>query len=232
MNKKEKIIVLDVETTGSLQSPLVYDLGFAITNKAGEIFEKYHFVISDIFENGDLMKSAYYYDKLPKYYKGLIDGTIQKISFAQLYSFIYALMEKYNIKNIFAYNSYFDTNALNNTLRILTNGKKKYFFKYGTQINCIWNMACQVLYTQKTFYREAIKNGWFTKSGNLQTSAEIGYRYITGITNFDEEHMGLQDVLIEIQIMERCFRQNHKMGTSVNRLCWRIPTKFHKNGNY
>lgn len=81
MNKKEKIIVLDVETTGSLESPLVYDLGFAITNKAGEIFEKYHFVISDIFDNSELMKSAYYYDKLPKYFKGLLNGSIEKLHF-------------------------------------------------------------------------------------------------------------------------------------------------------
>ena len=231
MNKKEKIIVLDVETAGSLESPLVYDLGFIITNKEGKIFEKYQFIISDIFDNSDLMKTAYYYNKLPKYLQGLEDKKMHKVSFAMAYATMQHLIKKYNIKNVFAYNAYFDSNALNNTIRTLTKGQKKYFFPYGTQINCIWNMACQVLYTQKTFYKEAIKNGWFTENGNLKTSAEIGFRYISGLNEFDEEHMGLQDVLIETMIMTRCFRQNKKMERNVNRLCWQIPTEFHKMAN-
>lgn len=231
MNKKEKIIVLDVETAGSLDNPLVYDLGFIITNKEGQIFEKYHFVISDIFDNSDLMKTAYYYDKLPKYLQGLEDKKMHKVNFAMAYATIQHLIKKYNIKNVFAYNAYFDNNALNNTIRTLTNGQKKYFLPYGTQVNCIWHMACQVLYTQKTFYKEAVKNGWFTNSGNLKTSAEIGFRYISGLNDFDEEHMGLQDVLIETMIMTRCFRQNKKMERNVNRLCWKIPTEYHKMAN-
>lgn len=231
MNKKEKIIVLDVETAGSLGSPLVYDLGFIITNKEGKIFEKYQFIISDIFDNSDLMKTAYYYNKLPKYLQGLEDKKMHKVSFAMAYATMQHLIKKYNIKNVFAYNAYFDSNALNNTIRTLTEGQKKYFFPYGTQINCIWNMACQVLYTQKTFYKEAIKNGWFTENGNLKTSAEIGFRYISGLNEFDEEHMGLQDALIETMIMTRCFRQNKKMERNVNRLCWKIPTEFHKMAN-
>ena len=231
MNKKEKIIVLDVETAGSLESPLVYDLGFIVTNKEGKIFEKHQFIISDIFDNSDLMKTAYYYNKLPKYLQGLEDKKMQKVSFAMAYATMQHIIKKYNIKNVFAYNAYFDNNALNNTIRTLTNGQKRYFLPYGTQVNCIWHMACQVLYTQKTFYKEARKNGWFTENGNLKTSAEIGFRYISGLNEFDEEHMGLQDVLIETMIMTRCFRQNKKMERNVNRLCWKIPTEFHKMAN-
>ena len=76
---------------------------------------------------------------------------------------------------------------------------------------CIWCLACEVLYTQKTFGRVATRNGWVSEVGNLRTTAEVGHRYITGNVDFEEEHTGLEDVLIEIGIMAYAFRQNKKL---------------------
>lgn len=94
------------------------------------------------------------------------------------------------------------------------------------------HMACQVLYTQKTFCKEALKNNWLTPKGFLSTKAEIGYRYLSNENDFDEEHMGLQDVLIEMEILDRCFRQHKKMDDRPYKLSWKIPTTYHKqHGN-
>ena len=138
-------------------------------------------------------------------------------------------MEKYKIKTVCAYNASFDVRALNTTLRYVTKSKYRWFFPYGTEYNCIWNMACQLLYTQKRFAEFAIQHDYFSPSGNLQTSAEIGFRYLTDETQFEEEHRGLQDVLIECQIMAKCYAQHKKCDKTINRGCWRIPTAHHKD---
>ena len=39
----------------------------------------------------------------------------------------------------------------------------------------------------------AIENNWLTGANNFKTSAEIGYRYITGKFDFEESHTGLED---------------------------------------
>ena len=138
------------------------------------------------------------------------------------------VMEKYNIKVVCAYNASFDIRALNTTLRYVTKSKYRWFFPYGTEVHCIWHMACQLLYTQKRFADFALQYDYFSPSGNLQTSAEIGFRYLTNEIQFTEEHQGLQDVLIECQIMAKCYAQHKKVDKSINRACWRIPTEHHK----
>lgn len=71
----------------------------------------------------------------------------------------------------------------------------------------------------------ALANNWVSPAGNFQTSAEVAYRYLNCNPDFAEEHKGLEDVLIEYEILLRCFRQHKKMDTKPSRACWRIPTK-------
>ena len=46
--------------------------------------------------------------------------------------------------------------------------------------------------------------GYFTESGNYSTTAETLYRYISGNTEFVEEHTALADSLIECDILAHC----------------------------
>ena len=228
MNRKKKFLVIDVETANNMDNPLVYDIGFAVTDNTGYIYEQHSFIIRDVFVcECELMCSAYYAYKIPLYVQALAENKIKIADFKYVRAVILNVMEKYNITTVCAYNASFDINALNNTLRYLTKSKYRWFFPYGTEINCIWSMACQVLYTQKSFGKFAIENGFISPKGFIQTSAEIGTRYLTKDTKFEEEHTGLADVLIEIQIMVKCYKQHKKMDKSVNRACYRIPTKIH-----
>lgn len=230
MATKKMILVLDVETANMLDDPLVYDIGFAMSDKKGNIYEKHSFVIKDIFEDGrnELMTSAYYAKKIPLYLEKIAKGETLVKSLSYVRFFIKQLMEKYNCTTVAAYNARFDTTALNTTERYMTSSKYRYFFPYATEVMCIWNMACQVLFTQKTFQKEAIANNWMSDKGNFKTSAEIGFRYISDDSHFQEEHTGLADVLIEAEIMAKCFRQKKKMSTGINRWCWKIPTSVYK----
>lgn len=223
--RKKYVIVLDVETANITEDALVYDLGFGVYDKQGNEYESYSKVITNIFDKEkELMKSAYYAQKLPQYYEQLENGTRERIGILQAKKLVREVMEKYNIKEVYAYNANFDLTALNKTVRYVTKSKVRYFFPYGTQICCIWNMACQVLCTQKTFIKQNITN----PNGNLITNAERVYSYIKSI-DFQEEHTGLEDTRIEAQIMAWCFRQHKKMSKNINRSCWRIPNLLKKS---
>ena len=62
-----KSLVVDVESTNSLDDPFTYDIGFAVVDDEGNVYEKYSYVVADIFLDKELMKSAYFAEKIPQY---------------------------------------------------------------------------------------------------------------------------------------------------------------------
>jgi len=223
--KKKYYLVFDIETANSTDEPLVYDVGCAICDKNGIIYDSLSLVISDIFDGEkELMSNAYYAAKLPLYYNGLANGSFIKKNFYNARVEILALIKKYGVKEVFAFNADFDSKGLNFTQRWLTKSKYRWFFPYGlVKVHCIWHMACQVICTQKSYRLWCIKNGFFSKVGNILTDASTVYRYISGQTDFEEQHTGREDVEIEVAILAQCFRQKKAMDRSINRRCWMIP---------
>ena len=62
--------------------------------------------------------------------------------------------------------------------------------------------------TRKHSEKQALANNWITPTGKFFTSsAEVAYRYITSDVNFEEEHRGIDDVLIEYEILLKARRQ-------------------------
>lgn len=228
--RRKYIMVVDVETAGGFDNPLVYDIGVAITDKKGNIYDTRSFIIEEIFSNTKLMSSAYYSKKVPLYHTKLAEGKAELISFINAREQILNLLSEYKVSQISAYNLLFDMGALTNTSKKL-NVSNKFLTSEFKDIDCkdIWAFACSNLYTQKTFQKVAMKNGWYSAAGNLQTTAEVGYRYITGENDFIEEHTGLADVLIECKIMAKCYSQNKKKVANIISHPWKIPnTKLFK----
>lgn len=225
--RKKYLMVLDVETAnsnvekGAKNDGLVYDLGLTVIDKKGQIYEKKSFAIKEIFDWFELMSTAYYKNKLPKYYEKLKNKTMEKVSIWTARKIVKNLIEKYNITEVYAFNALFDYTTLNNTVRYLSGSGCRWFFPYGTKICDIWHIACQVLGTQKTFQWENVRNA----KGNLITNAERMFGYIDQNEDFEEEHTGLADTLIEGQILVRCFNNHKSIDKKINRSCWRIPQK-------
>jgi hypothetical protein len=229
-HRKKYILVLDIETANFLDDAIAYDVGFAVADRKGNIYETYSFMIGEMFiNNADLLQSAYYADKLPNYWKEYARGERKMISILTAKKIVAALMEKYRISDVFAYNASFDLNGLNRSIRYITKSKYRYFFPYGTKIHCIWNMACQTILQQKAFFQFAVENGLVKENGNVMTSAETAYRYICKDNDFTEAHTGLEDVKIETAILAKCYAQHQKMETRINRGCWQLPQKKFKN---
>jgi hypothetical protein len=227
MMDREKILFLDTETLGNLdadETPLVYDFGFKIIDRAGLVYESGSFIIYDTFVlMRQEMKSAYYANKIPQYIENLRAGGSKMIDFIELFMKIRGFIKQYHIKKVAAYNMAFDRGALDNTLRYLTKSKYRYFFPRGIKYCCIWHMATQVLLNRPTYLKMALKEKWYSEKGNVSTNAEKCFAYLTKNSIYQEEHKGLDDVEIEIEIFLACLKQHKKMDWNIKRSCWRIP---------
>lgn len=223
MKKNERFIVIDTETANSVEYPLTYDVGFYVMDRKGQVYEEKSLVVYDIYaKEREMMKTAYYAEKLPKYEEKLKSGERKMVSFFTVKKMVKELMEKHNTNTVYAYNMNFDKRALNNTQRFTTEEKYRWFFPFGTEFRCIWNMACQVLLARPSYIKFALKNGYVSEKNNILTNAECCYRYITKDTSFTEEHQGLDDVKIEAKILLACFAQHKKMETKPYQACWRL----------
>lgn len=218
--RKAYYICLDTETCNgimeddklNLDNSLVYDLGFAIIDKHGKVYEKYSFVIYEVFFGmQDVMKSAYYAEKIPRYMEQIENGERKIVKYQTARNILFEMIEKYNIKAIMAHNMRFDLNALNKTQRYLTKSAYRYYFPRYVEIWDTLAMARDIYGKSPSYRRWCEQNGYLTKNNQVRLTAEILYRYITGNDNFMESHTGLEDVLIEKEIFKNCMRQHKKM---------------------
>ena len=213
-------IVLDCETapcdnTQTKVSPhnmFVYDVGWVVTDKRGKVYEKRSFVNADIFlDESELMKSAYYANKIPKYWDDIKNGDRSLRPMFRIKQALKQDCETYGVKQIYAHNMYFDYTSLNNTQRWLTKSKYRYFFPYGVEICDTLKLSRQLIATMPTYKRWCEKNGYVTKTNRPRLTAEIIYRFITGRNEFIESHTGLEDCMIEKDILAYCYRKHKKM---------------------
>lgn len=215
-------MVVDTETANGLEQPLPYDIGYAICDRQGNIKITRSYVVAEIFlDNKELMQSAYFADKIPQYWEDIKKGTRELKSFYNIRKQIKADMRDYQVSKVGAYNMGFDKRALNNDTRYITKSFLRWFFPYGTEFFCIWHMACSTILNRPSYIKYALENNFVSAAGNIQTSAEYAYRYITKNANFVESHTGLEDVLIEVAIMAYCYKQHKTFDNSINPSCWR-----------
>lgn len=218
----KKFLVIDTETCNSIEQPLPYDIGYAICDRHGKIYAVRSFVVAEIFlDLAETMKSAYYAEKIPNYWEDIKSGNRKILPMWKIRKQIFEDMKNFKVKEVCAYNMGFDKRALNNLIRYTSKSWCRWFFPFGTKFTCIWSMACDAILARKSYIDFAVKNGLISNADNVLTSAEACYKYLTNDTDFCEEHTGLEDVKIEIEIMAYCYRQNKKLDKEINSSCWR-----------
>ena len=213
---KIKIFMCDTETAGSLEKPLVYDMGAMVIDRNGNkiVDETINHVNCGVFYyKKDLMETAYYADKLPAYRDEIWNGEREVFDIMETRERVHQLFKDEGITVVCAHNARFDINALNNTVRDATNGKVRYFFPYGVEVWDTLKMAQQILKDMPTYRKFCEDNGFITNHAvpRPRYTAEVIYRFITKNTDFEEAHTGLRDVEIEAQILAYFIRQHKKM---------------------
>ena len=198
----EKILIVDTETTNSLDDALVYDLGYIVADYNGNIFHRGSFVIADIFLDKELMSVAYFAEKIPQYWEEIKDGSRTLTSFNNAKWILRHIMEEHNIKKVYAYNCRFDYMSLATTQRYLTSSKWRWFFPYGTEFHDILALSRHTL-KSKEYKDFCIENNYLTKRNASRYTAEIVAQFLFDKA-FKEEHTALADCEIEYKILLAC----------------------------
>lgn len=220
--RRHYILVVDTETantqvtnkgTMDMSDVLVYDCGWAVVDKHGAVYETASYVNRDIFVyEREMMQSAYYANKIPQYVEDIKAGRRVMASTYEIRQAMLDTMDKYNIIHVSAHNARFDSNGLNRTQSYVTKAKYRYWFPFDRKV--IWwdtmKMAQDVILPMSTYKKFCQEHG-FLVNGKPRKTAEILFRFISRNPSFNESHTGLEDVLIEKEILTYCFRQKKAM---------------------
>lgn len=198
------VMIFDTETTG-LDKPFCYDVGYLVLDtETREIKKKAHFIIEQIWHNLPLFESAYYKEKRQLYIPLMRSRKATLDKWGYVMRTMYRDIKQYEITDAYAYNSDFDDKVFafncdwfkcNNPLENIA-------------IHDIWGYASQFITNDENYKVFCENHSLFTDSGNYKGSAEAVYRYITGIVEFEEDHMGLMDTEIEAYILMECITRN------------------------
>lgn len=197
-------IVLDTETTNSLDVPLVYDLGYIVISDERKVLEKRSFVIQEIFFDKHLMSFAYFAEKIPQYLKDIETKKREVTTLLKSCDILEADVKKHDVKAIIAHNAIFDFVSCNNTIRYLTKSAIRRFFPKDVEIWDSLKMAKQVFGNNRDYKDFCEKNGYLTSRGIPRMTAEVVYRFLSNDNGFSEHHTGLEDCLIEAVIFFYC----------------------------
>lgn len=215
--RKKYFMVLDTETCPidrefegvDAKNMLAYDIGYCIVDKKGNVYRQGSYIISEIFfgEFYTKLQSAYYANKIPNYMKDIANGSRVVKTWSQISYILRQVISEFNITTVVAHNARFDYGVLKNT--------KDYLNAYSMLPYIEWydslKMARSVIGKMPTYKRFCENNGFITKTGQCQFTAEVVYRFITKDLEFKESHTGLEDTLIEKEILAYCFKQHKKM---------------------
>ena len=207
------VIVLDTETTNSLEEPLCYDFGYAVVNLENEeVLKIESYAVADIFLDKELMSVAVFADKIPQYWDEIKNGSRKLARLSTIRRSFLADCKAYGVKEIYAHNMRFDYRSCTLSQRYLTSSKQRYFFPWGIKICDTLKMAREAFKNDEAFGEFCYNNEYLTKNGQRRYTAEILYRFLKNNNEFVEEHKGIDDVLIEKEILFECRRRGIENG--------------------
>lgn len=211
-------MVLDTETCPidreledvTPENMLVYDIGYTICDKKGRIYKTGSYIVSEIFfgEFYSKMQSSYYANKIPRYMEQIANGERVVKTWSQISYILRKTLEEFDTNIVVAHNARFDNGVLKTTRQYL---EEYALLPYSVEWWDTLKMARSILKERPTYKRFCESNNYMTKNNQCRFTAEIIYRYITQDLEFEESHTGLEDTLIEKEILAFCFKQHKKM---------------------
>lgn len=208
IKENARIMMIDTETTNSLEDPVVYDVGFQVFDLAGNTYESCSMINTEVFNDSALMSTAYYADKIPKYMEQVLLGQAVMIPWKSIKTTVRDSIVRNNCEIVCAHNARFDNKSLNLTQRYITTSKWRYFLPYGCEWWDTLKMAREILKDDKNYRQFCLDNNYVTSRNINRYTAEVIYRYISGQNDFEEHHTGLEDVKIEKEIFLYCINRN------------------------
>ena len=212
-----KFCVLDTEATNTGKANLarfgvgasVYDLGYIIADQDGAIMYERSIILAETFNNAALMESAYYAAKIPAYYDGLAHGKHQLMTTKAAIDLLRSDLKEWNVRDVWAYNAYFDRDALYSTIEQASNGWQKFALPYGVKWRDILDYTRRTIAHTKKYAAFAGSHGLLTKAGKPRVTADAVGKYLRG-KDYSEQHTALSDARDELFILQRCLKSKKK----------------------
>lgn len=204
IKKQSNVLVLDTETTGNFNCPLVYDFGYIIKDKNFNEIVRRNWLVKEIWETEFLMNSAYYISKKPLYENMVANEEIEVLPLREIIKIWIKDMQQYKVKTVAAYNISFDDRALTKTIGLCGSDLLEKLNKVLDSRNklCLQNLAVDSIVQLPEYEQFCLKHDLFTNSGRCSMKAENVYRYVIQDAEFEESHTALDDAKIEFEIME------------------------------
>lgn len=205
MFTEKTFAVIDTETLGgAAQSycPTYHCAGIALT-KRGEV-DRINIIVL-----GNLQLDNAFYGKFKKdYYRDLLRDPATVICYNEdeAKEIFANWLTANNVGCACAHNSGFDFN--------------KTFVAdciSGLEFIDTWQAFFETIGKYTKYNKFCCENGFVTKSGNIQMTAEICYRFISGDVEFVEEHTALADCEIEMQILRAVWATHRKFTRNVHK---------------
>lgn len=202
------VVVFDTETT-NLEKPFCYNIGYTIVNlDNGETLVKRDYVVEQVWHNPMLFVTAYYADKREKYVAAMRSRKATMAKYGYICQAMIRDFIKYEVAGAYAFNSPFDDKVF---------GYNCEWFKCNNPFDNvpifdIRGYVCEFM-VDDNFKAFCEEHGYFTDGGNYSTTAEVMFRYLTGNTEFIEDHTALSDSEIEAAILLECLRRGAEPNT-------------------
>lgn len=196
------IVTFDTETI-STTKPFVYNIGYVISDEDGDTIISHDFIVSETWNNKMLFNTAYYADKQDIYISRMKGKHVAKRKWLDIITLMAQEFETYNVQHGYAYNSDFDERVF----AFNADWFKTFNPLENVEVHDIRGYAHQAFCRSDDYADFCEKFGLFTDSGNYSSTAETLFKYVTGETDFEEEHTALADSIIELHVLLAC-REN------------------------
>lgn len=197
MFTKKYILIVDAE---GMKGKKPYNIGLVVYNRTDGIKLKIDFYLVDCMTENQLLSVNKYtataYGKNIDRYRYSEDEEIERTVSKRATKIILDVIQKYNIKEVWAYCKSFDFAAFQALFddyysNPITNGLEWYDIQQA------------ILYTKlltKKYVAFCVRNNYLTSNNNISTTVQTVYRYLKDNT-YQEAHNGLDDALKELEIL-------------------------------
>ena len=208
---KKYYMVLDTETVADARVP--YDIAWIIIDRQGNKIEEFNGLCGETLENPTLryiLRHDDFAKRKAGFYLDNPDMNNLAMPFAQIWARTNAAIAKYHCP-VVAYNAAFDVKVLNNYSQALLGLP---FFNDAVVWD-LWTMALNTICDSSNYVRWCQNANFVKENGNICSTAESVYSYLSGNMEFAEDHTALSDCEIEAQILVKVFSRRQKLETAM-----------------
>lgn len=215
VRKVKNILLVDTETVMDLANAQPFDIGFIVyDNQKDEELKSGTCLVRKFVNNKYIMLSSWSANKYNSHYKKIMSEKNVKVESVKYISdYFTKLIKRYDIKYMVAHNGTFDIKALE---RLFKDNKVYNPFEKLNLIDTM-EMSFKTISTTKKYekfclehedIRKKVNDKWeskfITNSQRVRTTAESIYSFIKNQVDFLENHTGLEDIKIELEIFKYC----------------------------